>query len=86
MLASVHTLGRISAASDVCPLFITHPHLGTVKPHLGTRPARMQPVPRAQSSYVHPPSLCVLSSIFSVLFCSVRTSPLSPRARATVLL
>ena len=28
-LASVHTLGRISAASDVCPLFITRACTGT---------------------------------------------------------
>ena len=33
----------------MCPLTTPPPHLGTVKPHLGTRPAGMQPTPRTQA-------------------------------------
>ena len=44
--------GTIGGIAYIAKVADYPPHLGTVKPHLGTRPAGMQPTPRTQARKV----------------------------------
>ena len=48
------SLAHIDHICATCPLFITSPHLGTVKPYLGTWPSRVQPHLGTQRAEVRP--------------------------------